>query len=158
MVEDVDLTPKTWGWKKCHLFAILKWINSDFYKDQKAGSSPFCSEHTALTDEIFKRQEERDPDKEKGGNETRKTQSSFGTRQTLRAPDAKGKYKLCVIRALEVGPGDWELGSCGTRSPKREWDLEQSQASCLMPEADGLLLDGPVASDEAVQRGDKGRG
>lgn len=24
MVEDVDLTPETWGWKKCHLFAIWK--------------------------------------------------------------------------------------------------------------------------------------
>ena len=82
MVEDVDLTPETWGWKKCHLFAILKRINSGLYNGQKAGSSPFCSEHIAMTNEIFKRQEERETgtDKEKGRNETRKTQSSFGTR------------------------------------------------------------------------------
>lgn len=63
MVEDVDLTPETWGWKKCHLFTILKWINSDFHNDEKAVSSPFCSEHRAMTDEIFKRQEEREREK-----------------------------------------------------------------------------------------------
>lgn len=42
-------------------------MNSGFYNGQKAGSSPFHSEHIAMTDEIFKRQEERktETDKEK---------------------------------------------------------------------------------------------
>lgn len=52
-------------------------MNSDFYNDQKAVSSPFCSEHIAVTDEIFKRQEERGKEggmgREEEGKEGKKT-------------------------------------------------------------------------------------
>lgn len=47
-------------------------MNSDFYNDQKAVSSPFCSEHIAVTDEIFKRQEERGREGGTGREEERK--------------------------------------------------------------------------------------
>lgn len=55
---------------------------------------------------------------------------------------------------MEVGTGDWQLGPCGTRGSKCKGDLEQSQASCLMPEADRALYStGTMASDEAVSLG-----
>lgn len=45
-------------------------MNSDFYNDQKAVSSPFSSEHIAVTDEMFKRQEKRGREgRREGGTE-----------------------------------------------------------------------------------------
>ena len=78
----MDLTPVTWG--KCHFFTIFKWINSDFYNDQEAVSSPFCSEHIAMTGEIFKRQEERDRKREEERDRKReKERRKEGKKKTM---------------------------------------------------------------------------
>lgn len=68
---------RDWGRKTRHLFTIFKRIGSDFYSDQTAVSSSFCSKHTAVTDEIFKRQQERKRDRgrRKGRKETREQES-----------------------------------------------------------------------------------
>lgn len=47
-------------------------MNSDFYNDQKAVISPSCSVYIAVTDEICKRQEEREREGLKRGKMKRR--------------------------------------------------------------------------------------
>lgn len=68
-------------------------MNSDFYNDQKAVSSPFCSEHIAVTDEIFKRQEERGRDWERGRKKRRKENQEDATRLWYKIKSLWTRYK-----------------------------------------------------------------
>lgn len=106
---------RDWGRKTRHLFTIFKRIGSDFYSDQRAVSSSFCSKHAAVTDEIFKRQQERKRDG--GGREGRRRGSrKVGKKETretqpdsIRGLDIKGKHELWIVGALEIGTSDWDL-------------------------------------------------
>lgn len=58
----------------------------------------------------------------KGGSQGRNQEDPTRLWYKIRScgPDTKGKHKLWVVWALEVGTSDWELDPCGTRSSKCE--------------------------------------